>query len=162
MFTQNVVCLASLLCPMLIILRSLRGKYSQCNRFLRIDGFSASIRSPYFVVRLFVFSLNLAVGGKLTQKWFEGPCPCPCLRPCPCLCLKMKVEQGLCHLMSPIMTLTKAYSMREKKTKRVHEDMNISIACRKTGLSIQLIATKNMTRQIMKGTLIFCFLTNIT
>ena len=26
LFTQNVVCLASLLCPMLIILRSLRGK----------------------------------------------------------------------------------------------------------------------------------------
>ena len=53
----------------------------------------------------------------------------------------MKVEQG-CHLMSPIMTLTKAYSMREKKTKRVQEDMNISIACRKTGFIIQLIATK--------------------
>ena len=144
-----MVCLASLLCPMLIILRSLRGKYSPCNRFQREDGFNASIRSPYFVVRLFVFSLNLAVGGKLTQKWFEGPCPCPCLRPCPCLCLKMKVEQGLCHLMSPIMTLTKAYSMREKKTKRVQEDMNISIACRKTGFSIQ----RNMTRLIMKGTL---------
>ena len=34
------------------------------------------------------------------------------------------------------MTLTKAYSIRERKTKKVHEDMNISIACRKTGFSI--------------------------
>ena len=68
----------------------------------------------------------------------------------------MKVEQG-CHLMSPIMTLTKAYSMREKKTKRVHEDMNISIACRKTGFNT-INCHKNMTRLNMKGTLNFCFL----
>ena len=58
---------------MLIILRSLRGKYSPCNRFQREDGFNASIRSPYFVVRLLVFSLNLAVGEKLTQKMVPGP-----------------------------------------------------------------------------------------
>ncbi len=32
-------------------------------------------------------------------------------------------------LMSPIMTLTKAYSMRLRNTKMVHEDMNMSIAC---------------------------------
>ena len=30
--------------------------------------------------------------------------------------------------MSPIMTLTKAYSIKEKKTKKVHDDMNMSIA----------------------------------
>ena len=31
-------------------------------------------------------------------------------------------------LMSPIITLTKAYSMRLKKTKRVQDDINMSIA----------------------------------
>ena len=53
---------------MLIILRSLGGKYSLCNRFLREDGFDGSIRSPYFVVGLFVFSLNLAEGGEINTK----------------------------------------------------------------------------------------------
>ena len=57
---------------MLIILRSLRGKYSPCNRFQREDGFNASIRSPYFVVRLFVFSLNLAVGEKISTEMVRG------------------------------------------------------------------------------------------
>ena len=40
-------------------------------------------------------------------------------------------------LMSPIMTLTKAYSMRLRNTKKVQEDMNMSIAWNNKGTGSQ-------------------------
>ena len=39
--------------------------------------------------------------------------------------------------MSPIMTLTKAYSMRLRNTKKVQEDMNMSIAWNNKGTGSQ-------------------------